>query len=495
MSTRHASAERLLLIHPEGPCRDLLVAAAQREGFAVAVAGAMTAAIERLRHEPAFAMVAVSTAVVPAGRWEGDSPDAVSAVRTLSRQAGRAQLVVLAAHALDVRTSCELVRCGVSGFVDGRQEQWDHDAFIRQLRAAQMRYRTTRPATEALHTLGPAERNSMVCQSPIMEDLMHRAARAAQVSDVPILIYGESGTGKQLLAEMIHQLDPKRSRKRLLSVNCSAIAGSLAESTLFGHVRGAYTGAATSRKGMFRAAEGGTVLLDEIGEMELALQPKLLRVLQEHVVMPVGADEEESCDVRVIAATNRPLAVLVERGQFRLDLYQRLNVITLEIPPLRERREDIPELVGFFTKKYAGYYERPIESVDPRVIDYFTQARLDGNVRELENTIRQMLAFKAAGTRLELSDIPTSLLNRERRSNRDGAAALADLVDAASQLLDEGTMTLPELVSEYERLVLHCTLQRSNATSTDLAKRLGLSRRTLYNKIRKYQLSDHDREL
>lgn len=453
-------------------------------------AGDPAAAIQRLRHEPAFALLLVGT--FAGGRW-GGAADGVELVRALIRQAGRAQLVILAADELDVNTSCELVRCGVSGFVDGRGARWDEDALARQLRAARLRFENTPSPSEVLHRLGPADRNSMVCQSPVMADLMSRAARAAQVSDVPILIYGESGTGKQLLAEMIHQLDPKRSRKRLLSVNCSAIAGSLAESTLFGHVRGAYTGAAASRKGIFRAAEGGTVLLDEVGEMELALQPKLLRVLQERVVMPVGADEEEPCDVRVIAATNRRLAVLVERGQFRLDLYQRLNVITLEIPPLRERREDIPDLVKFFADKYASYYERPIETIDPGVIDYFLNARLDGNVRELENSVRQMLAFKSSGTRLELRDLPGTLPPRQQPAARDGASALADLVDAASDLLVSGAMTLPELVSEYERLVLHYTLQRSNATSTDLAKRLGLSRRTLYNKIRKYQLSDHDR--
>jgi two-component system response regulator PilR (NtrC family) len=216
-------------------------------------------------------------------------------------------------------------------------------------------------------------------------------------------------------------------------------------------------------------------------------------VLQEGVVMPLGADEEESCDVRVIAATNRRLAMLVERGAFRLDLFQRLNVITLEIPPLRDRREDIPELVRFFANKYASYYAHPIESIDPAVIDYFMNARLDGNVRELENTIRQVLAFKASGSRLELRDLPASLLVRGERERPDKSAALADLVDVASALLDSGAMTLPELVSEYERLVLHCTMQRTSATSTDLAKRLGLSRRTLYNKIRKYQLSDQDR--
>jgi DNA-binding NtrC family response regulator len=488
-----AASDRLLLIHPEREGRSALASFAAERGWRVVQASALTEGIQRLRDEGPFVVILVSTPVLGSERAIGQHEDVASSAHALARYAGRAQTIVLAEDALDIQLSCELVRNGVSGFVDGRGGRWDRDMLLRQLRAAQERYRRTPAPSEALHVLGAGERNSIVCQSQVMTDLLNRAARAAQVSDVPILIYGESGTGKQLLAELVHQLDPKRSAKRLLSVNCSAIAGTLAESALFGHVRGAYTGATHSRKGIFRAADGGTVLLDEIGEMELALQPKLLRVLQEGVVMPLGADEEESCDVRVIAATNRRLAMLVERGAFRLDLFQRLNVITLEIPPLRDRREDIPELIRFFANKYASYYAHPIESIDPAVIDYFMNARLDGNVRELENTIRQVLAFKASGSRLELRDLPASLLVRGERERPDKSAALADLVDVASALLDSGAMTLPELVSEYERLVLHCTMQRTSATSTDLAKRLGLSRRTLYNKIRKYQLSDQDR--
>jgi len=493
LHTSQAAPKRLLLVHPESAERAALASIATVEGFAVVQAATIAEGIDRLRHEVAFALIVLSTPALHSGQPCISRAEVVAGVQGINRLAGRAQVILLTRHALDVQLSCELVRSGVTGFVDGRDGRWDDAALVRQLRGASERHARACVPSTALHIMGPGERNSIVCQSPVMSDLLNRAARAAQVSDVPILIYGESGTGKQLLAELIHQLDPKRSRKRLLSVNCSAIAGTLAESTLFGHVRGAYTGATSSRKGIFRAADGGTVLLDEIGEMELALQPKLLRVLQEGVVMPLGADDEESCDVRVIAATNRRLALLVERQLFRLDLFQRLNVITLEIPPLRERREDIPELVRHFATKYANYYAYPIDAIDPRVVDHFMHARLDGNVRELENTVRQMLAFKTSGSRLDLSDLPPAVHARNPLERHSKSAVLADLADAASEMLSSGAMTLPELVSEYERMVLHCTLQRSSATSTDLAKRLGLSRRTLYNKIRKYQLSDQDR--
>lgn len=325
-----------------------------------------------------------------------------------------------------------------------------------------------------------------------MAGVLAKAARAAQVSDVPVLIHGESGTGKQLLAELIHQLDPKRASKRFVCVNCSAISGSLAESTLFGHVKGAFTGATESRKGHFRAADGGTILLDEIGEMDIALQPKLLRVLQNGVVMPVGADEESAIDVRVIAATNRRLAAQVESGAFRLDLFQRLNVISLEIPSLRERPEDIPALVRFFVNKYAGYCAHPIESIDDELLEFLGGCTLRGNVRELENTVRQMLAFKRIGGRLTLADVPPTLRDRQPYQDEDPqhrkTETLEQIASAATRLLDSGAMTLPELIGACEKMMIRGALQRSTSTSGDLARQLGMSRRTLYNKINKYDL-------
>lgn len=497
MYQRHAATSRLLLIHPDARVRDEISTAAQAVGLGVVPAQGWDETLLRLREPAAVPAGAIAVIVLGTSAVADQSispAPIVNAVQCLGRVLGSAQVIIVVDDPLDMDTSCALVRCGVSGFLDRRNQRWNEGVLREQLQSAHQKFQQTQAGVDAiLHSSGPAERNSMVCVSPVMTDLIQRAARAALVSDVPILIYGESGTGKQLLAELIHQLDPKRCTKRLLSVNCSAIAGTLAESTLFGHLRGAYTGATSPRKGIFRAADGGTVLLDEIGEMEPALQPKLLRVLQEGVVLPLGADDELPCDVRVIASTNRWLAALVQQGQFRLDLYQRLNVITLEIPPLRERHEDIPDLVQFFVDKYAGYYQRPIESIDPQVIDFFVNSRLEGNVRELENTVRQMLAFKSSGSCLELKDIPASVLARERRQQADSKTLLDELADAASRMIESGAMTLPQLVNEYERLVLHSTLRRTNTTSTNLARRLGLSRRTLYNKIRKYQLSDNDR--
>lgn len=320
-----------------------------------------------------------------------------------------------------------------------------------------------------------------------MAKLLFQAKRAAIISDAPILIDGESGTGKQLLAEAIHRMDPKRKKSPFLTVNCAAVTGTLAESALFGHRKGAFTGATEDRPGYFRAADRGTILLDEISELDKPLQPKLLRVLQEGCVLPVGDDVECKVDVRVIAACNRPLPVLVTKGEFRLDLYQRLNVISLTVPPLRDRPEDVPLLVQFFLRRYASYYPHSIESVDERVYEVLAQSIGSGNVRELENAVRQILAFKTAGTHIELSDIPPGLIEKQVASRAE-AETVESLASVVVPIVRSGRMSLTEMLDEFEAMILREALARSSGTHAELARRLGLSRRTFYNKLRKYGL-------
>jgi transcriptional regulator with PAS, ATPase and Fis domain len=285
---------------------------------------------------------------------------------------------------------------------------------------------------------------------------------------------------------MIHRLDAKRCARPFLTVNCAAIAGTLADSALFGHVKGAFTGATEKRAGYFKAADRGTIFLDEIGELDPSLQPKLLRVLQEGLILPVGSDLEQPVNVRVLAASNRRLSDLVDEGRFRLDLYQRLYVISIDIPPLRERPEDIEALVPFFVRKYARQYGRDIVNVDRRVYEFLSTCALQGNVRELENAVRQILAFKTSGDEILLSDIPASL--RRQRVKPGHPVVPYDLVENACDLIDQGAITLPEFVAECERQVLASAIQRSSSPTTELAQKLGLSRRTFYNKRRRYNL-------
>lgn len=386
---------------------------------------------------------------------------------------------------------CQAVTLGVCGFVEW-SEAGAEAALLERVEQAMDRYSAVLQEHAELQKGQIFDETGLAGQSRLMADLLLQARRAAMISDVPVLIHGESGTGKQLIAEAIHRLDPKRKTLPFLSVNCAAIHGALAESALFGHVRGAYTGATEARQGYFRAAGGGTLLLDEVSELEPALQPKLLRVLQDGKVLPVGADAEVDVRARVIAASNRALPALVESGAFRLDLYQRLNVISLYVPPLRDRAEDVPLLVQFFLRKYASYYAAGIGEVDPRVYDVLAQSIGSGNVRELENTVRQVLAFKTGGHRLELTDLPADLLERRRSAMGGNDQVFSALAGAVCWMIRDGRWTLQQMLDEFEHLAIREAVEASHGTHAELAERLGITRRTLYNKFRRYGLSGDD---
>lgn len=419
-----------------------------------------------------------------AGEADANTDELLGALRKIRRVSPVSQVVVLVAEGVDLTTCCRAVTYGAASFVEWTPAD-PIDRIVDRLVQTYGRYEVAVREGRDLHTSTIFDETGVAGRSQIMAKLLFQAKRAAIISDAPILVSGESGTGKQLLAEAVHRMDPKRKNKPFLTVNCAAITGSLAESALFGHRKGAFTGANQDRPGYFRAADGGTILLDEISELTRPLQPKLLRVLQEGRVLPVGEDTEQEVDVRVIAACNRPLPVLVEKGEFRLDLYQRLNVISLNVPPLRERSEDVPLLVRFFLRRYASYYPQPIESVDERVYEVLAHSIGSGNVRELENAIRQILAFKTAGTRIELSDIPSGLISK-RMTHRTEAEITEALASAVVAMFRSGKMSLSEMLDEFEAMILREAVTRSTGTHTQLARELGLSRRTFYNKLRKY---------
>jgi two-component system, NtrC family, response regulator GlrR len=253
----------------------------------------------------------------------------------------------------------------------------------------------------------------------VMEDLL-RQARLVADSDASVLITGESGTGKELMAQAIHRASRRRARP-FVAVNCGAIPGELLESELFGHARGAFTGAVQAHKGLFQAADGGTLLLDEIGDMPLPLQVKLLRVLQEGEVRPVGSTQAIPVNVRVISATHRDLEAQRAAGLFREDLYYRLNVVSLRLPPLAERREDISLLASDFLKRLAERYEKPVSSLAPDAMQLLVAAPWPGNVRQLLNLLEQAVALNTT------SMIPASLV---QSALREDAAALVPFEEA-----------------------------------------------------------------
>ena len=292
-------------------------------------------------------------------------------------------------------------------------------------------------------------------------------------SDVPVLIYGESGTGKELVAKAIHWNGP-RKKKEFLSINCAALPEQLLEAELFGYVKGAFTGADRDKKGLFEAAHGGTLFLDEVGDMSPAMQTKLLRTLQEGEVRPVGAKAPLRVDVRIVSASNKDLRQLVEDGRFRADLFYRLNVLGVRLPPLRERKADIPLLVDHFLEKIATQTQEKKRTFDRKVMEILTRYDWPGNVRELENELRRLVAL--AGSRITDRDLSTHVR---------GAESETLLISDPGP--NEG-LTLKQRVEQIERRILQDSLRRHDNNKTRTAKALGLSRYGFLKKLDKYRL-------
>lgn len=309
--------------------------------------------------------------------------------------------------------------------------------------------------------------------------------RIAELGELPVLILGETGTGKEVIARAIHSLDSRRRRSPMVAVNCGALPASLAEAELFGHARGAFSGANQSRSGLVRAADGGVLLLDEIGELDLALQTRLLRFLQEGTVRPVGGDQEEKVDVRVLAATHQDLGAMVKAGSFREDLYYRLSVVPLCVPPLRERRPDIAPLVDTFLAKHSALRRDGPAAVTPDFVQALEHISLPGNVRQLENILRRSLAEADHDDPLGLADLPEEVweeLAGGRRSPPYFACA------------DEENLNLARRVESCERSTVQAALRKTNGSRTEAARVLGISCRGVYNKIQKYGLAEEATE-
>ncbi len=326
----------------------------------------------------------------------------------------------------------------------------------------------------------PYRIDNLIGLSPGMQEV-YKTVGKVSMSKATVLIQGESGTGKELIARAIHANSP-RADKPLICVNCGAIPETLLESELFGYERGAFTGAIGRKPGMFELADGGTIFLDEIGEMSLALQVKLLRVLQERTIVRVGGLETIPIDVRVIAATNQNLPELIRKQQFREDLYYRLNVVPIHVPPLRERREDIPLLIHHFLHKYRQETGKQVAYVSRQAIDLLMAYDWPGNVRELENVIERVMVMVAGP--VILPEHVRQHLQTDRMPTRSPAG-----VHPAA---DGEGKTLREIVQAVERDVIGRTLAQTGGNKLQTAKRLGISRRALLYKIRDYGLEDKE---
>ncbi|HTJ46232.1 MAG TPA: sigma-54 dependent transcriptional regulator [Kofleriaceae bacterium] len=349
----------------------------------------------------------------------------------------------------------------------------------RALEARRLRVTNRRLSTERV--LG----RRIIAESRAMRRLLDAAERVAP-RDVTVLVRGETGTGKEFVAHLLHA-GSSRAQKPLVRFNCAAIPAELAEAELFGHVKGAFTGATAARRGFFAEADGGTLVLDEVGELPLAVQAKLLRALQEGEIQPVGSGRVEKVDVRLVAATNRDLAAEAKTGNFREDLYYRLAVVELIVPPLRDRRDDIPALATEFARFYGEKFGMGPLKLEPTLIDALAREPWPGNVRQLENTVARLAALSTGGA-IGLADYR----GEHADPTLETPAVIATGADDAGQEERGDFATGPSLkeqVEAFERGVIARALDASGGNQSEAARRLGTSRVTLIDKLRKYGLA------
>ncbi|HJB65873.1 MAG TPA: sigma-54 dependent transcriptional regulator [Candidatus Mailhella merdavium] len=443
----------ILIVDDDAPHRSMLRTVLRGWGYAVEEAEDGTAAVEQVKQK---AFDAVLTDVRMA-RMDG-----IAALREIREWNPSIPVLIMTAWS-SVQSAVDALRLGAYDYLTkpleleelklALERALDH---TRQARENQEPGRTQSEASSLL--LG---------RSDAMRELVNMVETVAP-TEATVLISGESGTGKELVARAIQAASTRRD-KPFVTINCAALAENLLESELFGHEKGAFTGADRRREGRFVQAHGGTLFLDEIGEMPLALQAKLLRVLQQGEVQRVGCDETIKVDVRVISATNRVLAEEVAAGRFREDLFYRLNVIGLEVPPLRARREDIPLLASTFLERHAAANRKTIKGFTPQAMDAMLRYGWPGNVRELENAVERAVIL-SGGEYIAERALPLAVQNASD-APEDEELAL-------------GSMSLEDV----ERKAIEATLRETDDNKSEAARRLGITRATLHSKLKKYGL-------
>jgi DNA-binding NtrC family response regulator len=394
--------------------------------------------------------------------------DGLTFLRNYRQRGGNALVIMMSAYGGEDAAIAAMKE----GAYDYLPKPFRPDEVVLTLRKAEERERLRQEVAglKAQLAAGPEERG-LIAESAAMRQALALVARVAEHATT-VLITGESGTGKEVIARAIHRASPRATRP-FIGVNCAAIPEALLESELFGHVRGAFTGATADKAGLFEQAGGGTLLLDEIGELPVALQAKLLRVLQENEIRRVGDQKVRRVDARVLAATARDLESEVRRGGFREDLFYRINVVAIELPPLRERTEDIAPLARHFAARLAQRFGRPL-SLSDGAITWLEQQEWPGNVRELENAIERAAVLNEKPV-LEPRDFEKSDTRSDIGSGSGGG--------------EPGDGTLKSVVEVAERQAIADALQAAQGNRREAAKRLGVSLRTLFYKIDRYGIS------
>lgn len=439
---------KVLIVDDDPAARKILQSRLKMMNFQSLVASSGSEGLEEIRREaPSIVLLDLQMPKM----------SGIDVLKALKREKLETTVIVVTAHAT-IETAVEAMKEGAYDFitkpVDAKHLEIVLDkAFERESLREQNRF---------LQTEVESRRVEIVTENPTMKNLLQLAHRAAGTNST-ILLLGESGTGKEVVARSVHQWSPRASHPFII-VNCVAIPEQLLESELFGHERGAFTGAHQLRKGKFEVADRGTVFLDEIGEIPPSIQAKLLRVLQDHEFERVGSTRSMKADIRVISATNSDLERAVKEGRFRVDLYYRLNVVCLQLPALRERREDIPALIDHFVGKYAAELKKPPKRLSPEALDRLFSYHWPGNVRELENVIERAMVLSGSN-QIGQEDLPPQIASGPRRDSFSGKG-------------------FHEAVREFKRWIIYDALKQSQSNQTRAAELLGLQRTYLAKLLR-----------
>ena len=445
---------RFLIVDDEQSIRRLCITVGQGLGYLCAEAETAEAALETL--EINAPDLVVTDLKLP-------SLSGVELLRKVKELLPRTEVAIMTGHG-SVETAVDAMRQGAYDYIE-KPFRVERLRQLLQRMAEKVRLVTENQfLRERVNT--ETELDGIVGTSGKIQDVMRMISRLKETR-TPVLITGESGTGKELVARAIHFRGPLAAMP-FVAVDCGSLVPTLMESELFGHEKGSFTGALKSKAGLFQAANGGTIFLDEIGELPLELQAKLLRVLQEKEVRPVGSNDKVPVDVRVIAATNRDLEAAYRGGTFRKDLYFRLNVVTIHVPALRERRSDIPQLAHYFLDRYAP---RENIQVTPAAMKSFLQYEWPGNVRELENCIARAVALGDHHT-IDVEDLPPSI-----RSAQEGEGSAAS-----------GSAVSTTALADLERMTILRVFEKAGGDKALAGKMLGISRATLYRKLKLYNI-------
>jgi two-component system nitrogen regulation response regulator NtrX len=444
----------ILIVDDEPGVRTSLTGVLRDEGYSVEAVASGEECLDRLMRGPIDLLVL--------DVWL-PGMDGLATLAKLRERQVDSQVVLISGHG-NIESAVRAIKLGAFDFVEKPLSLEKTVLVVRNAlrqRRLEAENRALRAKVDRTH--------AMVGESYSMRQLREQVAMAAPTNG-RVLIYGENGTGKELVARTIHTLSRRRS-SAFVEVNCAAIPEELIESELFGHVRGAFTGAVSDRRGKFEVADGGTIFLDEIGDMSLKTQAKVLRVLQEHTMEPVGSTSTIKVDARVLAATNKDLPQEIRAGQFREDLYFRLNVIPIFVPPLRERQEDIPLLADHFMAELGREYGRRIKAFEPDATGLMQRYAWPGNVRELRNVIERLMIM-----------VPGESISAADLSFLDMTTGIPSLAEPAAA----GRMTLHEARDRFERELILRTLSEQQGNMSRTAEVLGVERSNLYRKMRAF---------